>query len=492
MTKLSELSKGAFFSASAKLLSKLIGLVSTLLLARMLTPSDFGIIAAISIALYFFDVFGNAATEQYIMQKSRLSNSELNTAWSINFILKCMICIILIYLSSVVANLLNKPEIATGLMVVSLVLPLNALKSPSLLQQKRMVRYQGIFILSMVEKIVAFVIVLSAALLLKSYWAFIIADLVSVSVGTLLSYVLFKKYPQFDLTSWREQFSFSGWMLGKNMIGYLRSQADTIFISRFFSANSLGQYHLSRELAMMPGHYLIAPALEPMLSALRETAKVRDYFLQQVSSALVVTFIISIPIATFLSYFANPISMLLLGKQWDMAGLVLSVLAWLVVYWGAVYVLEIALIAQGKVKALFLFDLFSLLCILGALVAAFLSSASISEVGVYRVSLGFLTTLLLFSVMYFKHSMFAVTVLSWGAVTFFISIISAVAAKFFAQTLLTLSERNDVFETILSLSLSGLCFLIGFVFGLTTAIFISRKTKVTGQLITILKSAVGR
>ena len=58
MTKLSDLSKGALLSAGAKLLSKFIGLISTLILARLLTPSDFGIIAAISIVLYFFDVFG--------------------------------------------------------------------------------------------------------------------------------------------------------------------------------------------------------------------------------------------------------------------------------------------------------------------------------------------------------------------------------------------------------------------------------------------------
>ena len=99
MTKLSDLSKGALLSAGAKLLSKFIGLISTLILARLLTPSDFGIIAAISIVLYFFDVFANVATEQYIMQKKRLRISELNTAWSINVVLKSLICLILICLS---------------------------------------------------------------------------------------------------------------------------------------------------------------------------------------------------------------------------------------------------------------------------------------------------------------------------------------------------------------------------------------------------------
>ena len=241
MTKLSDLSKGALLSAGAKLLSKFIGLISTLILARLLTPSDFGIIAAISIVLYFFDVFANVATEQYIMQKKRLRISELNTAWSINVVLKSLICLILICLSGLVASVLNKPEITTGLLVVSFVLPLNALKSSSLLQQKRMVRYQGIFALGVTEKLIAFVVVISSAILFKSFWSFIIADLVSTAAGVLLSYSWFKKSPRFTFVDWRQQLSFSSWMLGKNMVGYLRSQADTFFVSRLFSVNSLGQ-----------------------------------------------------------------------------------------------------------------------------------------------------------------------------------------------------------------------------------------------------------
>ena len=85
---------------------------------------------------------------------------------------------------------------------------------------------------------------------------------------------------------------------------------------------------------MMPGHYFLAPAIEPILSALRETVHIRDYFFQQIATALVITFFVTIPIAMFLSAFAQPITLLLLGEQWDMAGLLLSCLAWLVVYWG--------------------------------------------------------------------------------------------------------------------------------------------------------------
>lgn len=488
MTKLTDLSRGALLSASAKLLSKFIGLISTLILARLLTPSDFGVIAAISIVLYFFDVFGNVATEQYIMQKKRLRKSELNTAWSIDIILKSVICIVLISLSGVIANLLNKPEITTGLMVVSLVLPINALKSSSLLQQKRLLRYQGIFALGVTEKLIAFAVVISSALLFKNFWSFILADLVSAALGVLLSYLWFKKLPHLTLVDWRQQLSFSGWMLGKNMVGYLRSQADTFFVSRLFTANSLGQYNLSRELAMMPGHYFLAPAIEPILSALRETVHIRDYFFQQIATALVITFFITVPIAIFLATFAEPITLLLLGEQWDKAGGLLSCLAWLVVYWGAVYVLEITLISQGKVKALFAFDVFSLLCIVAVLGYAALASANVFDIAFYRVLVGSITTLLLFLMMYVSHKKLGLAVLMWGAFISVVSLISAELASLAADSVSESTLQVTFVDTLFYIAMVGICFVSILLVGLGVALYIVRNTKIAAQIVTIVST----
>lgn len=485
MAKLSDLSKGALLSASAKLLSKFIGLISTLILARLLTPSDFGIIAAISIVLYFFDVFANVATEQYIMQKKRLRISELNTAWSINVVLKSLICLMLICLSGLIANLLNKPEITTGLLVVSIVLPLNALKSSSLLQQKRMVRYQGAFALTVTEKLIAFVVVISSAIFFKSFWSFIIADIVSTLAAVLLSYSWFKKLPRFTFVDWRQQLSFSGWMLGKNMVGYLRSQADTFFVSRFFSANSLGQYNLSRELAMMPGHYFLAPAIEPILSALRDTVLIRDYFFQQIATALVITFFITIPVAMFLSSFAQPITLLLLGEQWNMAGLLLSSLAWLVVYWGVVYVLEITLIAQGKVKALFVFDSFSLFCIVGALIYAAAISVDVSDIALYRVVTGSITTLILFFAIYLSHKKLWFIMSTWGAFVFALSLVSVEFASFIADALVDLSEPVTFLENAFYIVAAGISFLAPLLTGIGAALFVFKETKIAAQITAI-------
>lgn len=491
MTQLSTLSKGAFLSASAKLLSKFIGLISTLILARMLTPSDFGIIAAVSIALYFFDVLGNVATEQYIMQKRRLRYGDLDTAWTINLLLKSFMFLMLAGASDLIADLLNKPEIATGIMVVSLVMPLNAVKSPSLLQQKRMVRYSGIFALGIAEKLIAFITVISAAILLKNFWAFIIADLAASFAGVILSYVWFKKYPHFSISAWRVQFTFSSWMLAKNLVGYLRSQADTIFVSRYFAAGTLGQYHLSRELAMMPGHYLLAPALEPVLSSLRSTVHIRDYFYQQVTTAVVITLIISLPIAVFLSVLSEPIALTLLGNQWETAGDVLRILSWLVVYWGVVYVLEIALIAQGKVKGLFAFDMLTLLFILAVLGYAFSTSADIASVALYRVIAGVGTTVILLAIMYRAHFVMAAGVLLWAFLIASVAGLSVWVASSVGHVFVTTSTPT-IYEHMLFLGVAGSCFVLLFTAGMGGLLMWMKNTNTAAQILSIVKTSLGR
>ena len=81
----------AILAASVKVLSKVIGLVSTMVLARVLAPQEFGNIAIISIALYFFDILSHAASEQYIVQKTTVSRYELHTAWTVNIFLKLFV-----------------------------------------------------------------------------------------------------------------------------------------------------------------------------------------------------------------------------------------------------------------------------------------------------------------------------------------------------------------------------------------------------------------
>ena len=388
MSLSSRVLSSAWFATSSKLVGKALGLLSTLLLARILSPADFGYIAAISIALYFFDVLANAASEMYIIRKRKLRFSELQTAWTFNLVLKLLISIIVIFLAPFIAQFLDKPEIEMAIRFSALVLPITALKSASLMLLKRHLIYQGIFWLAFVEKMFSFVTVVSLAVLLKNFWAFVIADVVAAIAGVFFSYYWFRGFKGFGLSELTNQLQFSSWMLGKSIVGYVRSQIDTVMISRHFDAGDLGSYHLSREVAMLPGHYLLAPAIEPLLSAFRETRDDNAEFINNTAFCTIVVFLVGLPITFFLSFYSRDIILLLLGEQWSNSAPLLSILSWLMLYWSVMHVAETALVAKGKIKSLFAFDCIALLSILTGLLWIFSTSYSLESVAMTRLLIG--------------------------------------------------------------------------------------------------------
>ena len=97
----------AAFSSGAKFISRIIGLFSTLILARILTPSDFAMIAIIAIVLHLFDVLSHTGSEQYIVQKSVVIDADLNTAWTLDILLKTSMFFVLLLMAPFVANFFN-------------------------------------------------------------------------------------------------------------------------------------------------------------------------------------------------------------------------------------------------------------------------------------------------------------------------------------------------------------------------------------------------
>ena len=126
-----------------------------LVLARFLTPEDFGIVAMATITAFFFDVIGETGTPQYIAQKDTITSEDVNTAWTLNLIFKaaCFVCFILAIplISAYSENELIEPV----LYCISLVIPLGALISPGLIVQSRNLNYKPITKLSIIEKLVS-------------------------------------------------------------------------------------------------------------------------------------------------------------------------------------------------------------------------------------------------------------------------------------------------------------------------------------------------
>ncbi|MBU3004317.1 oligosaccharide flippase family protein [Paraglaciecola arctica] len=385
----------AAFSSGAKFLSRLIGLVSTLILARILTPTDFAMIAIIAIVLHLFDILSHTGSEQYIVQKSEVLADDLNTAWTLDVVLKSLMCCVLMALAPFIADFFEQPHLRFAIQIASITLIINALKNPGLLLLKRALDYKSVFYLSLVQKIASFITVICIALVWQSYWAFVIADLVAAVVFTLGAYKIQPFRPAFSLLKVSEQWLFSKWLLGKSIIGYLRSQIDTVLVAKFFSPTQLGNYHMARDVAMLPGYNILGPAIEPLLADFKDHKQDPIKLGGRVSKVLCIVSLIVVPITTYMAFYPALIVDVLLGSQWVIAGEILGVMSLLFFYYCFLLVIESALTAVGKVKAIFMFDTASLLVIVVTLLAYLQMYDDLTNLLWLRVSIGVISTLVI-------------------------------------------------------------------------------------------------
>ncbi|WP_328184821.1 oligosaccharide flippase family protein [Marinobacter sp. OP 3.4] len=359
--------KSSAFLLMAKGVQRSIGLVSILVLARILTPDDFSIVAISALLLYFCETLAATGSESYIIHKDDVAPSDLSTAWTIDMIIKSVIFLLLVIAIPFIADFYEDQRLVPVLYATSSILLINALKSPGLIALKRQLDYRRIFFVMISQKVCAFTVTLSIALTTESYWALIIGDITSASVLCLGSYLIHPFRPRPCLANWRNQWRFSKWILFRASVGFSKSQMDSLLISKFFSAQELGAFYMTKNLSVLPSTDIIGPAVEPLLASLSRARNNMPEFNQQLSKAIFVINSIIMPIAVFMCFFPDHIINFFFGAKWTVAYPMLPPLAIVLATIAFGQVINQAILSLGRVRALFIFEIIGLLTLAIAL-----------------------------------------------------------------------------------------------------------------------------
>lgn len=355
--------KGSFLSLLIKFIQKSLGLISTLILARILTPDDFSVVAISALILHFCEVLSTAGSESYLIQKPELSKDDINSSWTLELILKLLLWVILISCIPFISGFYEQEKLRNALLLSSCVLLLNAFKSPGIALLKKNLEYRKIFTLGIIQKITSFSVVIGFVLYSPSYWAIIVGDVISALVFVIGSYLIHSYRPKLCKLKIKEQLSFSKWILLKSGVGYARAQMDVFFVGKLFTASELGSYHLARHLSVMPSTDIIGPAIEPLLASFSKVKHDLNALNRQFYISFVVIVAIITPIAFYMWYYPETIIDLLLGKQWESAYSILSALSLLLFTFSVGQLLNPFCVAAGQVKAIFIYDLLSFIFI---------------------------------------------------------------------------------------------------------------------------------
>ncbi|MEJ2681540.1 MAG: oligosaccharide flippase family protein [Gammaproteobacteria bacterium] len=443
MSLASKVLSGSLLQLAMQLTNRLIGLISTLLLARLLVPEDFGLVAIVVMVIQFFETLADAGTHKYLIQKSHVLTADLNTAWSLDMLIKGCITLAMIPGAWQLANWYQLPELHMALLVATSTMLIRAAKNPGYSLLVKEIEYRSIFKLTLTQKIFSFSITLTWALWSPSYWALIAGEWVSAFVFTVGTYCIHRFRPRWSLSHLHEQWHFSQWSLLRGVLGFLRAHLDTLLVSRLFPPAELGGYHLQRDLAVTPALLVIMPVLEPLLSAMAKSKHDHELFAFRFRVAFLLLMITLLPITGIMWQFSEGITHVVLGAQWTTYHKLLKYFSLLFITYSVFALVVDSFVAQGLMRALFLFDLLSTAALAVALIA--LHELSLTNFALYRGLLGLVITVSI--VIYFNGIR---PIGLWRLTCLLIPVGLALAlGHYAAQTIFIWETKHIVYQAIL-------------------------------------------
>lgn len=365
---------------AARVFSKALGILGLIILARLLDAEDYAVVAICTFVLYFGDTISNLGSEAYIIRKSRVTDQDLNSAFTIDFVSKILIWLLTILCIPVISGVFKSyVGLDTALYASSLVILLNSLKNPGIYLLNREFKYLGIFWLQVTQKSFAFLIMLIVAFMYQSYWALIISDIVFTIIFIVGSYKISNFRPKFNTARIAIQWSYSRWVVVSGLIGYLRSQMDTLFVSKLFAPTTVGQYHLLRQVSMMPATDILAPALTPLMTSFAKVKDSKTALAYRFRLSILVSVMFVAPICLFMSVYSSLIIEVVLGSKWVSANIIMSIMSIMLFSFAVNQLISPICLVINKQKLLFLYDLVSFIFVFIALLSVFLIPSGIEQ-----------------------------------------------------------------------------------------------------------------
>jgi O-antigen/teichoic acid export membrane protein len=320
------MASGIVWMITARLVDRGIGMVSTLLLARLLAPDDFGLVAMATAIGGMLDVLGAFSFDLALIQKKNADRRHYDTVWTLNVLFGVACAAALLLLASPAANFYDEPRLASVMQVLSLMYLMNAFGNVGVVNFRKELNFRQEFNFIMVRRVATFVATIGAAVWLHSYWALLLGMCLGRAISVAMSYVMNDYRPRLQLGAARELFHFSKWMLLNNALGFLRHDGATFIIGRYFGAAGLGVYTVSYEISNLPSTELVAPINRvtfPGFSRMADTAQIATaYFRLLGMIALLI-----LPVGIGIACVAEPLVQAMLGNKWQQAAPLIAILA---------------------------------------------------------------------------------------------------------------------------------------------------------------------
>jgi lipopolysaccharide exporter len=310
------MAQGAAWMIALRLAVRGIGVVSVIVLARLLAPADFGLVAiatALAGALAIMSEFGFQVA---LIQNQAADRRHYDTAWTLGVVRGLLVAGTLAIFAPPLAAMFADPRLEPILLVLAIGVIVTSLENVGVVDFRKHFQFQKEFMYRAVAKFASFIIAVPAAVMLRNYWALVLGIFAGQLGSVLLSYAMCSYRPRLSVSASRELIRFSKWLLLNNVFHFAYSNIDALVIGRFAGARALGVFRVAHEIASLPTTEMVAPIRAAILPGYAKLASDHERLRASFAATFGTIVIAAVPVAVGLGLIADPLVRLALGEQW--------------------------------------------------------------------------------------------------------------------------------------------------------------------------------
>lgn len=290
------------------------------ILARILTPEDFGLAALVASIMVFVQMFADAGVSNAIIHHQNISTFQQSSLYWLNVGVTMFLALILAFSSHWLAIWYEQPNLTHLILLAALSMFISSLGLQLRLRAQKSLNFSPLAKVDVSAALVGFICTITCAYLDFGIYSLLIGMVVTAVCSSLLSWIYisygWRPVARLNLKEIRHFLWFGGYMMANNLANAFNTQIDILLGGKMVSAQAMGQYsiakNLSLNIAMVVNPIVTQVGLPVMAQAQTDISLLKRIYLQ----IILMTASINFPIYVFLILFAPEIVVLYLGDKW--------------------------------------------------------------------------------------------------------------------------------------------------------------------------------
>ncbi len=302
-----------------RFVTRILGVVSTLVLVRLLTPNDFGIMALAFSVSQSVELLTLVGVDEAVIRHPKPSRDVYDTAFTLNLMRAGATGLVIAASAWPASWFLHDDRLITLIFVLGSYSMLGGLENFGTVDYRRNMAYGYELKLRIIPRIISIIATVIVAYIYQTYWALVVGLLVNRFLGIWISYLIHPYRPRLSLSAWREITSFSLWTWATALVAIVRDRIEPFVVARIVNTSAVGMFVVASEIAILPFTEVVYPLSRVMFAAFSRAGTNHNEVVRLLRRFMGLAAITVMPAACGIALVAQPLTLLLLGKDWSQA-----------------------------------------------------------------------------------------------------------------------------------------------------------------------------